>query len=533
MAKNILFDIEARVKLLDGVGKVERAVGSTLGPRGANVAIEREWGHPIVLQDGVSVAKEIVLKDRYENMGAQLVRQAAEKTNDEAGDGTTTATILTHAMAVEAHKNVVAGSNPMILRRGMEKAVSAAVTALEKIAVPVKTAEEAKQVAVISAQNAEIGALVAEAIERIGNDGVVAVEEGKSTEMSIEYKNGLGIDAGYVAHYFMTNPESREAAMENCAVLVTDLRISDLQEMIKFANVFFTPEVGRPLFLICGSIEGSVLATLVANQIKGQIRVLPVIAPGFGEHRKALLQDIAIVTGARFVSEDAGASLGSVGLSDLGNAVRVTARKDSTTIVGDNKTKKSVDERIAELKAAIEKSTVEIERERLQERLARLSSGIAIINVGAESEAEMREKKERVIDAVNATKAAKDLGIVPGGEIALLHAKNVILAELEDVTDVEERIGISIIMRALEAPFRRLMRNAGLDEGRMLAKMDESKKNMGVDVMDGKVKDLVKAGIIDPVKVTINALKNASSVAAMIITTGTLIVEEPKEDVQE
>ena len=524
MAKILKFNSSAREALLKGINLLTDAVASTLGPKGRNVALDKKWGAPNVVHDGVTVAKEIELEDPFENMGAQLVKEAASKTNDVAGDGTTTATILAQAIVSEGLKNIQAGANPMVLRRGIEKAVDILVLELRKMSKKLTTPEEIQQVATISAQNEEIGKLISEAISKVGKDGVITVEEGKTLQMSVEYKEGMEFDKGYVSPYFITNSDRMEATLEDPYILITDKKISNMQELLPFLEKFVT--VSKTLLIIADEVEGEALATLVVNKLRGTFNVLAVAAPGFGDRRKVILEDIAILTGGIVVSEDTGRKLESVEIDDLGRAGRATSTKDTTLIVDGKGEKRAIEGRIGQIRREMEVSDSEFDKEKLQERLAKLTGGVAIINVGAATEVEMREKKERVIDAVAATKAAIEEGIVAGGEIALLRARPV-LNKLQ--ADGEEKVGVRIVYGAVEQPFRVLVANAGLDAGVYLAKVLETSGNIGVDVNDGVVKDLVKAGIIDPVKVTRSALQNSASVAIMIQSTNALITDAPEK----
>lgn len=523
MAKILKFDSEAREKLLKGINTLTDAVASTLGPKGRNVAIDKKWGAPNVVHDGVTVAKEIELEDPFENMGAQLIKEAASKTNDVAGDGTTTATVLTQAIVSEGLKNIQAGSNPMMLRHGIEKAVNTLVEELKKLSKKLTTPEEITQVATISAQDEVIGKTISDAITKVGKDGVITVEEGKTMEMSVDYKEGMEFDKGYASPYFVTDTEKMEASIEDAHILITDKKIANMQDLLPFLEKFV--QVSKNLVIIADDFEGDALPTLVVNKLRGVFNVLALQAPGFGDRRKALLEDIAILTGGTVISEDTGRKFETVEITDLGRAGRVTSTKDSTLIVDGKGEKSRIDARITQIRKELEKSDSEFDREKLQERLAKLTGGVAVINVGAATEVEMKEKKERVIDAVAATKAAIEEGIVPGGEIALLR----VAGSLEKLKfEGEEKIGVEIVKKAVEQPFRRLVKNAGLDEGVYLAKVLETSGYMGVDVIDGTVKDLVKAGVIDPVKVTRTALQNASSVAIMVMTTQVLISDKPE-----
>lgn len=525
MAKILKFDSEAREKLLKGINILTEAVASTLGPKGRNVAIDKKWGAPNVVHDGVTVAKEIELEDPFENMGAQLIKEAASKTNDVAGDGTTTATVLTRAIVKEGLKNIQAGSNPMILRNGIDKAVSALVEQLGKMSKKLTTKEEITQVATISAQNEEIGQKISEAIDKVGKDGVITVEEGKTMEMVVEYKEGMEFDKGYASPYFVTDAERMEASIEDAYILITDKKISNMQELLPFLEKFV--QISKNLVIIADDIEGEALAALILNKLRGVFSVLAVQAPGFGDRRKEMLQDIAVLTGGTVISEDTGRKLESVEVTDLGRAGRVTSSKDTTLIVDGKGEKPAIEGRIGQIRRELEKSTSDFDKEKLQERLAKLTGGVAVINVGAATEVEMKEKKERVIDAVAATKAAIEEGIVPGGEIALLRAASA----LDKVAaEGEEKIGVEIVKKALEQPFRMLVENAGMDAGVALAKVLVAGPTEGIDVMDGEIKDLVKAGVIDPVKVTRTALQNGASVAIMVMTTNVLITDAPEKE---
>lgn len=525
MAKILLFDTAAREKLLKGINILTEAVASTLGPKGRNVAIDKKWGAPTVVHDGVTVAKEIELSDPFENMGAQLIKEAASKTNDVAGDGTTTATVLAQAIASEGLKNVQAGANPMIMRRGIDRATEALVSELKKMSKKITTPAETTQVATISAQNVEIGALISQAIERVGKDGVITVEESKTMQMSVDYKEGMEFDKGYASAYLVTDTERMEASLDEPYILITDRKISSMQQdLLPFLEKFV--QVSKTLVIIAEEIEGEALQTLVLNKLRGTFQILAVSAPGFGDRRKAMLEDIAVLTGGKVISADMGVKIESVEVADLGRAARVTSSKDATLIVDGKGSKAKIEARVAQIRKQIAASDSEFDKEKLHERLAKLTGGVAVINVGAATEVEMKEKKERVIDAVAATKAAIEEGIVPGGEIALLR-----VAKVLDTLDCvgEEKIGVDIVKKAIEKPFRRLVENAGFDPGLLLAKVLEVSGNMGVDVNDGLVKDLVKAGVIDPVKVTRTALQNAASVAIMVMTTNVLITDAPEE----
>ncbi|MEK7617222.1 MAG: chaperonin GroEL [Patescibacteria group bacterium] len=524
MAGKILkFNSEAREKLLKGINILTDAVATTLGPKGRNVALDKKWGAPNIVHDGVTVAKEIDLEDPFENMGAQLIKEAASKTNDVAGDGTTTATILSQAMVSEGLKNIQAGANPMILKKGMEKAVSALVEELKKMSKKLTTQEETSQVATIAAADEQIGNLIAESLQKVGKDGVVTVEEGKGLEMTVDYKEGMEFDKGFVSPYFVTDADKMEASIEDAYILITDKKISSASDLVPFLEKFV--EVSKSLVIIADEVEGEALALLVVNKLRGTFNVLALKAPGFGDRRKESLEDIAILTGGQVLSEDTGKKFENIEVSELGRAGRVTSDKDNTLIVDGKGAKAKIEARIAQIRRELENTDSEFDKEKLEERLAKLTGGVAVINVGAATEIELKEKKERVIDAVAATKAAIEEGIVAGGEVALLRA-----AKALDAVEAsgEEKVGVEIVRKALEQPFRMLVKNAGMDDGIALSKVLGSSGNMGIDALDGQLKDLVKAGIIDPVKVTRSALQNAVSVAIMVATTHVLISDKPE-----
>ncbi len=533
MAKILKFDSDAREKLLKGINTLTDAVASTLGPKGRNVALDKKWGAPQVVHDGVTVAKEIDLEDPFENMGAQLLKEAASKTNDVAGDGTTTATVLAQAMVAEGLKNIQAGANPMILRKGIDQAVDALVGELKKMSKKLTTPEEITQVATISAQDEEIGKLISEAIAQVGKDGVITVEEGKTLEMSVDYKEGMEFDKGFASPYFVTDSDKMEASLEDAYILITDKKISNMSELLPFLEKFV--QVSKNLVIIADEVEGEALATLVVNKLRGTFNVLAVGAPGFGDRRKAMLEDIAILTGGTVISEDTGRKFESIEMDDLGRAGRITSDKDNTLIVDGKGTKGRIDARISQIRKEIETTDSEFDKEKLQERLAKLTGGVAVINVGAATEVEMKEKKERVTDAVAATKAAIEEGIVPGGEVALIKAARTALDGMK--LDSDEQIGVKIVQKACEAPLRRLAENSGADSGWVLREIinqfEESKRkdlNYGFNVLTEKFEDLVKKGIIDPVKVTRSALQNAASVAIMMMTTNVLITDAPEKN---
>jgi len=528
MAKQLKFGDEARQSLMKGINIVAKAVVTTLGPKGRNVALDKKWGAPNVVHDGVSVAKEIELKDPFENMGAQLVKEAADKTNEVAGDGTTTATLLAQTITSLGMKNITAGANPMMVRRGIEKAVGAVVSELQKRALPIKNKEEIEQVATVSAGDPEIGAKIAEALEKVGRDGVVTVEEGKGLTLDIEYKEGMEFDRGYVSPYFVTNPERMEAEVENPYILLTDKKISSIQDLLPFLEKFV--KVSKDLVIVADEVEGEALATLVVNKLKGTLNALAVKAPGFGDRRKEMLEDIAILTGGSVISEDTGRTLESIEVSDLGRAEKVWADKDNTRIIGGKGEPAKIKARIALLKRLISETESDFDKEKLEERLAKLSGGVAQINVGAATEVELNEKKERVKDAVEATKAAIEEGILPGGGVALLRAREVLkntnLAENKD-----EQIGIDIVYEALAEPVRWLAINAGEGDGfSVVKKIEETKdSDFGFNALTNEFGSMTKFGILDPLKVTRSALQNAASVAMMVLTTEALVTDIPEE----
>ena len=527
MSKILKFSSDAREKLLKGVNILTEAVATTLGPKGRNVAIDKKWGAPNVVHDGVTVAKEIELEDPFENMGAQLIKEAASKTNDVAGDGTTTATILAQAIVSGGLKNIQAGANPMILKKGIEKATAALVDELKKMSKKVTTQEEIAQVATISAADTAIGNLIAEALQKVGKDGVVTVEDGKSMEMTVEYKEGMEFDKGFSSPYFVTDTDRMEASLENPYILITDKKISAAADFVPFLEKFV--QVSKDLVIIADEVDGEALALLVVNKLRGSFNVLAVQAPGFGDRRKEMLEDIATLTGGTVISEDTGLKFDKVEVDMLGRAGRVTSDKENTLIIDGKGIKSKIDARVTQIRKELERSDSEFDKEKLQERLAKLTGGVAVINVGAVTEIEMKEKKERVIDAVAATKAAIEEGIVPGGEVALLRASKVLDSVLPKNGGLdEERLGVEIVRHALEQPFRKLMQNAGEDDGIALSKVKDASGNIGIDVMDGQVKDMVKAGIIDPVKVTRSEIQNAASVAIMMITKDVTITDKPE-----
>ena len=526
-AKRIVFDQEARDAVRRGVRQLARAVKITLGPRGRNVVIEKSFGSPTVTKDGVTVAKEVKLADANEDMGAQLVKEVASKTSDIAGDGTTTATVLAEAIFEEGLRNVAAGASPIAIKHGIDLGVSAVVAELEKNAVPVKGKTEIAQVASIASNNdPEIGSQIADAMEKVGKDGVITVEEGKSLQTEVEWVEGMQFDRGYLSPYFVTNPDSMEAVLEEPFILIHEKKIGNIKDLIPVLEKI--AKAGKPLLVIAEDIEGEALATLVVNRLRGTLKAAAVKAPGYGDRRKEMLQDLATLTGGEALFEDLGVKLENMKIEQLGRAKKVVITKDETTIIEGAGATKDIQGRIAQIRAQIENTTSDYDSEKLQERLAKLSGGVAQINVGAATEAEMKEKKARVEDALNATRAAVEEGILPGGGVALLRAAGVL--EQLDVT-AEERVGVSILKRALEAPCRQIAENAGVDGAIVAQKVKESKqKNFGFNAASREYLDLVKAGIIDPAKVTRCALQNAASVSALLLTTDALVSDVPKDD---
>ncbi|HLE28693.1 MAG TPA: chaperonin GroEL [Anaerolineales bacterium] len=531
-AKQLAFSEDARRRLKNGVDILANAVATTLGPKGRNVALDKKYGAPTITHDGVTVAKEIELEDPYENMGAQLLKEAATKTNDIAGDGTTTSTVLAHAIVTEGLKNLAAGSNPMLLKRGIEQATEAVVEALRKMSQKIETKAEIASVATNSAADAEIGQLIADVMDKVGKDGVITVEESKSLQFETEYVEGMQFDRGYSSAYFITTPESMEAVISEPYILIYDKKISAAADIVPVLEKLV--QIGkRDLVIIAEDVDGEALATLVLNKLRGMLNVLAVKAPGFGDRRKAMLQDIATLTGSTVITEELGKKLESTTLADLGRAGKVVSTKDDTTVVEGKGNAKAIKGRIEEIKVEIEKSTSDYDKEKLQERLAKLSGGVAIIRVGAATETELKEKKHRVEDALSATRAAIDEGIVPGGEIVYINAVSALDKVKMDGED--ESIGVAIVRKALEAPIRRLVQNAGhegaviIETVRRKAK-EEKNKHIGFNVITGEYVDMLKAGIIDPVKVVRGALENAASIAAMILTTEALITDVPEKD---
>ena len=525
MAKQIIFDETARKKILSGVTILAKAVKATLGPKGRNVVIDKKYGAPLITKDGVSVAKEIELEDAFENMGAQMVKEVANKTSDNAGDGTTTATVLAEAIYREGLRNVAAGSNPIFVKRGIDKAVEAAVKELAKNSKPVKDSEEIRQVATVSANwDREIGDIIAEAMNKVGKDGTITVEEAKTIETSLDVVEGMQFDKGSLSPYFVTNTDNMECVLEDAYILIHEKKISNLNELLPILQA--VAKTGKPLMVIAEDVEGEALAALVVNKLRGMLNVCAVKAPGFGDRRKAMLEDIAILTNGRCITEDLGIKLENIQLADLGKAKRITVGKENTTIVEGAGKSADIQARVKQLRKAIEETTSDYDREKLQERLAKLAGGVAVINIGAATEPEMKEKKARVDDALHATRAAVEEGISAGGGVALLRTASAIdKLELEG----DEEIGAQIVRRAIESPLRQLCANAGEEGALVVKEVLKSKGNMGYNVATGKFEDLFKAGVVDPTKVTRSALQNAASVASLLLTTECMIADKPEE----
>ena len=525
-AKQLLFDEAARQAILRGVAKLSKAVTATLGPKGRNVVIDKKFGSPTVTKDGVTVAKEIELEDTYENMGAQMVREVASKTSDAAGDGTTTATVLAEAIYREGLKFVTSGGNPIGIQRGIQKAVDAAVAHLDKIAKKVKDKEEIKQVATVSANwDTQIGEIIADAMDKVGKDGTITVEEAKSIDTTLEVVEGMQFDKGYLSPYFVTNAETMEVKLEDAYVLNFEKKISSLKDLLPLLEKI--AKVGKPLLIIAEEVEGEALATLVVNKLRGTLNICAVKAPGFGDRRKAMCEDIAILTGGKFISEDLGIKLESLELNDLGRAKSIVVDKENTTIVEGFGKSSEIQGRVNQIRRQIEETTSDYDREKLQERLAKLAGGVAVINVGAATETEMKEKKARVEDALHATRAAVEEGIVPGGGVALVRC----IPAIESVRGAndDEKIGVDIVKRAVEFPTRALADNAGVEGSVVVEEVKKRKGNDGYNVATGEYEDLVKAGVVDPKKVTRTALQNASSIAGLLLTTECLITEIPEK----
>ncbi|NWF75873.1 MAG: chaperonin GroEL [Nitrospirae bacterium] len=526
-AKQLLFDDAARNSILKGVTLLTDAVKATLGPKGRNAILDKKFGAPTITKDGVTVAKEIELKDPWENMGAQLVREVASKTSDIAGDGTTTATVLAHAIYREGIKNVAAGANPMDLKRGIEKAVEIVIEELKKLSKPVQDKKEIAQVGTISANNdTSVGELIAEAMDKVGKDGVITVEEAKSMQTTLDVVEGMQFDRGYISPYFITDPERMECILEDAFILIHEKKISSMKDLLPILEQI--AKMGKPLLIIAEEVEGEALATLVVNKLRGTIQVSAVKAPGFGERRKAMLEDIAVLTGGTMISEDLGIKLENVKISDLGRAKKITIDKENTTIVEGAGDPSKIQGRVKQIKTQIDETTSDYDREKLQERLAKLVGGVAVINVGAATETEMKEKKARVEDALNATRAAVEEGIVPGGGVAFLRC----LPSLKSLKiDGDQQIGVDIIKRALEEPIRQIANNAGIEGSIVVEKVKHAKDvNFGFDANQEEYVDMMKTGIIDPTKVTRTALQNAASVAALMLTTSVMVTEIPEEE---
>jgi chaperonin GroEL len=531
-AKQLIFSEEARRSLKKGIDVMATAVGTTLGPKGRNVALDKKWGAPTITHDGVTVAKEIELEDPYENMGAQLLKEAATKTNDVAGDGTTTATVLAHMIVSEGLKNVAAGANPMLLKRGIEKATQAIVEAIKEQSTNLITKAEIANVAAISANDREIGELIAEVMDKVGKDGVITVEESKGLAFETEYVEGMQFDRGYISPYFITNPETMAATIEEPYILIYDKKISAATDIIPILERLV--RVGRrELVVIAEDVDGEALATLVLNKLRGTLNCLAVKAPGFGDRRKAMLQDIAILTGGQVITEEMGRKLETVQISDLGQARKVVSSKDDTTVIEGKGSDKEIKGRMEQIKVEMEKSTSDYDKEKLQERLAKLAGGVAVIKVGAATEVELKEKKHRVEDALSATRAAVEEGIVPGGGVVLVNAVPVLDKVKMELLD--EQTGVNILRRALEEPMRGIVENAGMDGAVVVQEVrrlqgEKGNKNLGYDVIANEYGDMVEKGIIDPAKVTRSAVENAASIAAMILTTEALVTEIPEKE---
>jgi len=527
MAKQIIFDTEARNKLKKGVDTISKAVKVTLGPKGRNVIIDKKFGAPSVTKDGVSVAKEIEIKDPIENMGAQLVKEVASKTADDAGDGTTTATVLAQAIYVNGIKNVTAGANPMDLKRGIDKAVTAIVQDLQKQSKPIKDFQEIAQVATISANNdPEVGKMISEAMDKVGKDGVITVEEAKGTETEVKTVEGMQFDRGYLSPYFVTDAEKMEAELESPYILIYDKKISTMKELLPILEA--AAQTGKPLLIIAEDVDGEALATLVVNKIRGSLKIAAVKAPGFGDRRKAMLEDIAILTGGTVISEERGFKLENATLDFLGTAEKVNIDKDNTTLVNGGGKKEEIQGRINQIKSQIETTTSDYDKEKLQERLAKLSGGVAILYIGAATEVEMKEKKDLVDDALHATRAAVQEGVVAGGGVAFIRAIKALDKVKSDNED--QATGVNIVRIALEAPLRTIVENAGREGSIVVQRIKEEKGNFGYDAQNDKFADLVEAGVIDPTKVTRLALENAASIASLLLTTECVVAEEPEDE---
>jgi chaperonin GroEL len=525
-AKQIVYSENARGAILRGVNQLADAVKATLGPKGRNAILDKKFGAPLITKDGVTVAKEIELKDPYENMGAQLVREVASKTSDVAGDGTTTATVLAQAIYREGVKNITAGANPMEIKRGIDKAVEVVAEELKKLSKPCKAKKEISQIGTISANNDQtIGDLIAEAMEKVGKDGVITVEEAKSMSTSLDVVEGMQFDRGYISPYFITDAERMEASLEDAFLLINEKKISSMKDLLPLLEQ--VAKMGKPLVIVAEDVEGEALATLVVNKLRGILNVAAVKAPGFGDRRKAMLEDLAVLTGGQVISEDLGLKLENVKITDLGRAKRVTIDKDNTTIVEGHGDEKKIQARVKQIKSQVEETTSDYDREKLQERLAKIVGGVAVINVGASTETEMKEKKARVEDALHATKAAVEEGVVPGGGVALLRC---VLA-LDKITNLahDQQVGVNIVKRALEEPIRQIAQNAGLEGSVVVERVKKEGATVGFDAASEKYVDMLEAGIIDPTKVTRYALQNAASVAGLMLTTEVMVTEIPEE----
>lgn len=526
-AKQLLFDEEARRALMRGVDALANAVKVTLGPRGRNVVIDKKFGPPTIINDGVTIAKEIELEDPFENMGAQIVKEVATKTNDVAGDGTTTATVLAQAMVKEGLKNVTSGANPMLIKRGIEKAVNEIVAHIKSEAKQIKGKEEIAQVATISANNdKEVGELISDAMEKVGKEGVITVEEAKSLETSLSLVEGMQFDRGYISPYFVTNGDSMTAELEDALVLLYEKKISNMKELLPVLEKI--AQTGKPFIIIAEDIESEALATLVLNRVRGVLNVCAVKAPGFGDRRKAMLEDIAILTGGKVISEDLGMKLENTTLEQLGKAKKITVDKENTTIVEGAGKKDKVQNRVAEIKKQIEETDSDYDREKLQERLAKLSGGVAVVNIGAATEVEMKEKKARVEDALSATRAAVEEGVIPGGGITYLHAQSRL--ESLKLDNADEQVGVNIVKRAIEEPIRMIAANAGLDGSVVAIEAKKQKGNMGFNALTNEWVDMLKTGIIDPAKVSRSALQNAASIASQVLTAEVIITDIPEPE---
>ena len=525
MSKLIKYDMKAREAMLRGVQTLADAVVVTLGPKGRNVVLDKSWGSPTVTKDGVTVAKEIELEDKFENMGAQMVKEVASKTSDSAGDGTTTATVLARSIYEEGQKLVAAGNNPMAIKRGIDKAVEVIVKELHSMSKPTKDQREIAQVGTISANNDEtIGNIIAEAMNKVGKEGVITVEEAKSMETSLEVVEGMQFDRGYLSPYFVTDPEKMVASLEDPYILINEKKVSNMKDLLPVLEQI--AKMGKPLMIIAEDVEGEALATLVVNKLRGTLQVAAVKAPGFGDRRKAMLEDIAILTGGQVVSEDLGIKLENLSLSDLGKAKRITIDKDNTTVVDGAGARSALEGRVKQIRAQIDETTSDYDREKLQERLAKLIGGVAVINVGAATETEMKEKKARVEDALNATRAAVEEGIVPGGGVALVRS----LAALEKIKiKADQKLGVKVIMRAIEEPLRQIANNAGLEGSVVIDKVKSAEGATGFNAANDKYENLIDAGVIDPTKVVRFALQNAASVAGLMLTTEAMIADKPEE----